>query len=55
MRDTMLTIFKLLKISGLDKLWFNRLKPPEQLSDKHHHIELDKKKSMLKHLTAEEF
>lgn len=36
----MLTIFELLEISGLDKLWLDGLKPPEELSDEHHHIVL---------------
>lgn len=38
----MLTIFELLEISGLDKLWLDGLKPPEKFSNKHHHIVLYK-------------
>ena len=39
------TIFKLLDVSGMDKLWFDGLKPPEKLSDKHHHIVLNKERA----------
>lgn len=41
----MLTIFKLLQISGLNKLRFDRLKPPEKFSDEHHYIMLQTQKN----------
>lgn len=36
----MLTIFELLEISRLDKLWLDSLKPPEEFSNEDHHIML---------------
>lgn len=37
--EMILTISELLR-PGLDKLWLDGLKPPEELSDEHHHIVL---------------
>lgn len=34
------TVFKLLEVSGLDELWLDGLKPPEEFSDEDHHIML---------------
>lgn len=47
----MLTIFKLLDISGMDKLWFDGLKPPEKFSDENHHIVLNKERATFSRLS----
>lgn len=36
------TIPELLQVLGLDKVGLDRLKPPEELSDEHHHIVLER-------------
>jgi hypothetical protein len=45
----LLTILQLLNISGLNKIWFDVLKPPEELSDKNHNVRLKQNTQQPRH------
>lgn len=47
-RSLPLTILQFLNIPGLDKIWLDVLKPPEQLSNKNHNIWLKEKTEKIK-------
>lgn len=54
-RSSSLTIFQFLHVPGLNKIWSDILKPPEEFSNKNHNVRLEEKNKKAKDIVRSLF